>query len=166
MSIIIHYLEMTTSEQFRDSPVNSQLLIMECEVRQYRVNHFMYQFVGEPWLWTDKLQWTADQWQQYVERDNFRTWIAYFKGSIVGYYELEQDENGKTQIAYFGLVPEFIGRGFGRELLSHSIRSAWDWPGTRYLWVHTCNLDHPHALDNYLARGFRKFKEEIKTDSE
>ena len=26
------------------------------------------------------------------------------------------------------------------------------------VWVHTCNLDSPHALDNYLKRGFQIYK--------
>jgi hypothetical protein len=33
--------------------------------------------------------------------------------------------------------------------------------GARRVWVHTCSLDHPGALANYLARGFRVFKEEV-----
>ena len=28
------------------------------------------------------------------------------------------------------------------------------------LWVHTCSLDHKHALNNYLSKGFKIFKEE------
>ncbi|MER0684083.1 GNAT family N-acetyltransferase, partial [Pseudomonas aeruginosa] len=27
-------------------------------------------------------------------------------------------------------------------------------------WVHTCTFDHPAALGNYQARGFRIFKQE------
>jgi len=28
------------------------------------------------------------------------------------------------------------------------------------VWLHTCTLDDPAALPNYVARGFRPFREE------
>ena len=28
------------------------------------------------------------------------------------------------------------------------------------MWVHTCSLDHKHALQNYKSKGFEIFKEE------
>ena len=28
------------------------------------------------------------------------------------------------------------------------------------VWVHTCSLDHKHALKNYLSRGMKIFKKE------
>ena len=28
------------------------------------------------------------------------------------------------------------------------------------IWVHTCSLDHKHALQNYKARGMKVFKSE------
>ena len=28
------------------------------------------------------------------------------------------------------------------------------------VWVHTCTLDHPNALRNYIARGMNIFKKE------
>ena len=63
-----------------------------------------------------------------------------------------------VEIAYFGLAPRFIGKGFGGYLLSHAIKSAWAWEGTRRVWVHTCTLDHPTALQNYKARGLEVYK--------
>ena len=29
-----------------------------------------------------------------------------------------------------------------------------------WMWVHTCSLDHKHALQNYKSKGFEIFKEE------
>lgn len=51
--------------------------------------------------------------------------------------------------------------GFGGGLLSHAITSAWEWPGTRRVWVHTCTLDHPSALQNYQARGFVLYDQQV-----
>lgn len=152
--ITTYYLEMKSFDGFKNTRDPEGFHIAEAEIRQYRVNKFLYEFVGEPWHWNDKRFLTDDQWKRYAENRNLRTWVAYFRGSIAGYYELEKQDQGNTQIAYLGLAPMFIGRGFGGCLLSHAIQSAWGWEGTERLWVHTCSLDHPGALKNYLARGF------------
>jgi len=64
-----------------------------------------------------------------------------------------------VEIADFGIVGEAIGRGFGKHLLSCAVRDAWALRPQR-VWLHTCTLDHPHALPNYVARGFTTYKTE------
>ena len=79
---------------------------------------------------------------------------------MAGWYELRRvPEDGSVEIAYFGLMPGAIGRGLGKALLGCAVRDAWAMGATR-VWLHTCTLDHPHALPNYLARGFRVYKTE------
>ncbi|MHC4106046.1 MAG: GNAT family N-acetyltransferase, partial [Planctomycetota bacterium] len=51
--------------------------------------------------------------------------------------------------------------GIGRQLLTAAVERAWQM-GARRVLVHTNTRDHPHALGNYQARGFRIFKEEQK----
>ena len=63
------------------------------------------------------------------------------------------------EIAYFGLAPGAIGLGLGKHLLSCAVRDAWA-AGPSRVWVHTCTLDHPHALPNYQTRGFTVYRTE------
>ena len=155
-----YFLEMLSPSSLRSKNDPGGLIVSECMVKQFQFNKFLYQFIGEKWLWTDKLSWADEQWQEYVERDSFRTWVAYSEGAVAGYYELVKDKPGNVEITYFGLVENFIGRGFGAYLLSQAIKSAWGWHGARRVWVHTCTLDHPGALQNYLARGMEIYREE------
>ena len=90
--------------------------------------------------------------------------MAYDRGTPAGYIELDGQDGGPVEIAYFGLLPAFRGRGIGGHLLSYGTARAWDlaerWPGrapTERVWVHTCSLDGPHAMANYRRRGFRLF---------
>jgi GNAT superfamily N-acetyltransferase len=161
-SVTTYYLEMTAPEQLVASPVPEGLTIVEAEIKQYRLNRFLYQLVGEPWQWVDKLSLSDAQWRDYAESDDLRTWVAYHRGAIAGYYELQRQDGGAVELKYFGLAPDFIGRGFGGPLLSHAIRAAWDWGDTARVWVHTCTLDHPSALGNYQARGFRIYDTEVE----
>jgi GNAT superfamily N-acetyltransferase len=98
-----------------------------------------------------------------VESDQHQTWVAYQQGAIAGYFELHR-QGDEVEILYFGLAPQFIGKGLGGFLLSEAIAKAWQWQGANRVWVHTCTLDHPHALKNYQARGFRIYKEEVEAE--
>ena len=83
----------------------------------------------------------------------------YAHGTPAGFFELDGSIAGDVEIAYFGVMPQFLGRGLGGWLLSEAIRQGWAMGATR-VWVHTCSLDaQPHALANYRARGMRVFKE-------
>jgi GNAT superfamily N-acetyltransferase len=72
---------------------------------------------------------------------------------------LRRDDQSGVEIAYFGLLPAFIGRGLGGALLTNAIEEAWQMSPER-VWVHTCTLDHPSALANYQARGMEVYKVE------
>lgn len=159
-----YFLEMLTPGDLKASVEPDELTINEVEIKQYRFNRFLYQLVGEQWQWTFKLGFSIQQWKDYAESPQLRTFVAYHRGSIAGYYEIQQQAQGNVEICNFGLAPEFIGKGFGGYLLSHAIQSAWSWPDTMRVWVSTCSLDHPSALPNYLARGFSLYQTETSPD--
>ena len=158
--VTTYYLEMKSASSLKAKKNSNGLQIHECEVKQFQFNRFLYQLVGKDWAWTDRLSWSDRQWKAYAESENLRTWVAYYKGSPAGYYELQQQKGGDVEIAYFGLAPKFIGQGFGGYLLSQAIKSAWKMRGTKRVWVHTCTLDHPSALHTYKARGLEVYRVE------
>ena len=123
-------------------------------------NRDLYRAVGEQWQWTDKLGWTDEDWREYVFRRELHTYLGYLDDREIGYFELKSQDGGNVEISYFGLFPEYIGKGLGGALLSAAVEIAWGFPDTRRVWVHTCTADHEHALANYLKRGFAIFKTE------
>lgn len=153
MASIVTYLEMRSPGQLvpkRNS--DERFWIREATVKQWRFNRFLYSAVGESWNWRDKSPWSEQQWRDYAEAENLRTFAAYYDGSPAGYYELRQDDEPSVEIAYFGLLPAFYGRGLGGALLTHALEQAWSMSPAR-VWLHTCTEDHPAALANYQARG-------------
>jgi GNAT superfamily N-acetyltransferase len=84
----------------------------------------------------------------------------YAENAPAGYAEVRKDSDGSVELAYFGLVPEYVGRGLGKHLLSVVVERIWE-EGTGRIWLHTCTLDHPSALPNYLKRGFVPFRTEV-----
>src|SRR5581483_2158111 len=164
MWIVTTYLEMHSPDRLRPKRcADGRFQIREKKECDWRFNRDLYLAVGQMWSWNDKQRWTDKQWKEYVRE--LRTFAAYYDGSVAGYYELRRDNESGVEIAYFGLLPEFIGRGFGGALLRCAIEEAWHMsPSLSRVWVHTCNLDHPAALANYQARGMVVYKQE-RTES-
>ncbi len=159
----ITHLEITSQDQWvRRARADAGLAVRECVVKQPPFNRFLYEYVGGNWHWVDRLIWPAQQWHDYATHDNLRTFVAYRQGSLAGYYELQQQEGGSVEIRIFGLTPPFVGQGYGGPLVDSAIENAFAW-GARRVWLHTCSLDHPNALNNYLKSGFRIFKVEEKS---
>jgi GNAT superfamily N-acetyltransferase len=150
------YLEIGALEELKRKPAaDARFEVREATVPHWQVNRFLYWFVGEQWGWTDKRTWTDERWQAYVGSADLRSFIGFIDDAIAGYYELHKTRSD-VEIAYFGLAPEFIGKGLGGALLSSAIENAFAWNAAR-VWVHTCTLDHPAALRNYVARGMRVY---------
>jgi len=156
---ITYYLEMTSADQLKEKSCPDGFEIQEVKDKDYKFNQELYKKVGAQWGWTDRLTWSDSDWQSYVESNDLRTWAAYLESNIAGYFELDKQQDD-VEIVYFGLLPDYINNGFGGYMLSHATQSAWQWLGTKRVWLHTCNFDHENALNNYCARGFSLFKTE------
>lgn len=152
------HLEMTGRAQLRPSrPASVAFQLVRAEIPCPELNRFLYATVGARWVWYSRLSWDRATWLAYLDRPDLETWVAYVKGTPAGYFELERQDGGSVEIKYFGVMPDFIGKGIGGALLTAAIARAWDMGASR-VWVHTCDLDHPQALRNYQARGLSVFR--------
>jgi GNAT superfamily N-acetyltransferase len=158
--VVRTYLEMRSSEDLRPALLSGPEPPIErlgtCSVAFFR---YLYQAVGRAYHWTDRLSWSDETIRDHLATPGVSLWVMSWQGSPAGYFELREHEDQSVEIAYFGLLPEFIGRGWGKYLLTRAVQSAWQMGPTR-IWLHTCTLDHPAALPNYLSRGFRPVREE------
>ena len=161
MGVTVTYLEMRSVAELRPKYCPDRaFVVQEARIKPWPVNKFLYGYIGGAWAWWEKLNWTDEQWRTYAEDDRLRTWIASYNGSLTGYFELQRDDEAGVEISYFGLTPAFIGRGLGGPLLTAALAAAWATQPER-VWVHTCTLDHPAALANYLARGMKSYRIEV-----
>jgi RimJ/RimL family protein N-acetyltransferase len=112
------YLEMRSPSDLRPKQIaDEHFWISEATMRQWQLNRFFYLTVGEPWNWSDKRNWSDEQWREYAEAPQQRLFAAYWDGSPVGYYELCRHDDDSVEIEYFGLMPAFVGRGLGGRCL-------------------------------------------------
>jgi GNAT superfamily N-acetyltransferase len=158
--VITFYLEMLRPEDFRAGwSARPGLAFTQVAHPCPDLNRFFYTTVGAEYYWIDRLGWKHADWMRYLDRPTQETWVLSEHGAPAGYCELDAQDAGSVEIASFGLLPQWVGKGIGAHLLSAAIDRAWRFPARR-VWVHTCTLDHPRALQNYLDRGFRLFREE------
>jgi GNAT superfamily N-acetyltransferase len=130
--------------------------VLECPPSFFR---YLYREVGRQYHWIDRLDWTDEQICQYISQTGVSLLVFYYTGAPAGYFELRQHEDTSVEIADFGLLEEFLGRGLGKHLLTIAVEQGWQL-GANPIWVHTCSLDHSAALPNYLKRGFKPFRKE------
>jgi GNAT superfamily N-acetyltransferase len=155
------WLEMPSPDDLHAPPPQADVAIVQVRPPDPALNARLYAAVGAGYRWVDRLRWSEHEWRAYVARPDLETWLMTAAGEPAGYFELLQHAAGASvEIAYFGLMPGFVGRGLGATLLAAAVRRAWALPAAR-VWLHTSSHDHPHALANYLARGFRIYRVDI-----
>jgi GNAT superfamily N-acetyltransferase len=119
----------------------------------------LYLAVGAQWLWRDRLVLSEDEIAAHFASANVQLWILRVSGEVAGYFELQRHAESRVEIVYFGLISRFFGLGLGGWLLTRAIEQGFAF-GAAPLTLHTCTLDSPRALPNYLARGFTIAREE------
>lgn len=162
VNVTRHHLELLRVEDLRRARnPDVGLELRQARIPSPELNRFLYTAVGAGWTWIDRLPWSRERWLEYLSRPEVETWVGYVEGTPAGYFELDRQAAGSVEIAYFGLLPQFTGRGLGGHLLTCAAERGFALGSSR-VWLHTCSLDHPQALANYKARGFRVFKVETE----
>jgi GNAT superfamily N-acetyltransferase len=155
--LVTHYLHMTDPSDFRPAFIDDpRVTIIPMNMADVTFYRFLYSEVGRDYRWRDRLLIPLEELQSAISKPGVSVHVMYVNGVPAGYVELAA-EGDVTEVAYFGLRSEFHGNGYGKHLLSYGIAKAWE-GGAKRVWVHTCNLDAPYALSNYLKRGFRIYE--------
>jgi GNAT superfamily N-acetyltransferase len=144
----------------RPDPRTRVCRMTDCPVSFFR---YLYAEVGRSYHWRDRSNWTDQQNRARLQDPSVSVHLLTVSAAPAGYFELQRHGDRSVEIAYLGLLPEFLGRGLGKYLLSEAVAAARALGASR-IWLHTCSLDSPAALPNYLARGFSPYKKETYED--
>ncbi len=127
----------------------------------FQLNKFFYKNIGKKHEWIDRLVWSEEKWIKYLSDDKVKTYVLKHMDDLVGFFELIIHKgSSEVEIAYFGILEEYQNKKLGSYLLSEAIKKSFELKINR-IWLHTCSLDHKHALNNYVSRGMKIFKTEI-----
>ena len=155
-----NFLELKDLKNLKTNSINENKYTVKKIKPDFQLNKFFYKQVGKNHRWIDRLSWSDEKWINYISNRNLETYIISEFDELVGFFELLYNpELEETEISYFGLLEEYIGKGIGGYALSVAIKKSFE-KNIRRVWLHTCTLDHPNALKNYIARGMTVFKKE------
>ena len=155
-----NFLELKDLKNLKTNSINEKKYLVKKIKPDFQLNKFFYKQVGKKHRWIDRLSWSDGKWMNYISNKNLETYIISESNELAGFFELLYNpELKETEISYFGLLEEYIGKGIGGYALSVAIKKSFE-KNIRRVWLHTCTLDHPNALKNYIARGMTVFKKE------
>ena len=141
---------------FKSKPSDEYSLYKESKNR-FDLNKFFYKQIGKKHQWTDRLIWQDKNWIDYVSNEKVVNYILQTEYYLIVYFELIFEGNN-CELAYLGILEEYIGKGLGGFLLSEALKIGLQ--KSKRVWAHTCSLDHPNAIENYKLRGMKIFKTE------
>jgi len=163
IEVVTTYLEMTAPPASPPPPTPlGPLALMRAEKPTVSFYRYLYNTVGAGHQWWERRIISDEDLCAAIQAEHIDVVVLYVGGVPAGYYELGENDGGRLiELVYFGLIPEFIGQGYGAYLLRTAVDDAWS-RGPERLTVHTCNLDHPNALQVYQRGGFEVYDQETR----
>jgi GNAT superfamily N-acetyltransferase len=161
LAAIVTSLEMRERPRLRPLPASPFRLTRwpAPTVAAYRI---LFTRVGAPWLWFSRLMLDDVALGAILGDPGVEIYAVVDRAGIeIGMLELDFRVAGECEIGFFGLVTQLSGKGHGRWLMAETLARAW-LPGIERVWVHTCTLDHPSALNFYRAQGFVAFARAVE----
>ena len=165
IEVTITYLEMRDPPARPPAPLprtGSKIALLRAEAPTVGFYRYLYNAVGGPWRWYERNLLSDDALATIIGDGSVEIYVLYCDGAPAGYAELDFRKTGEVELAYFGLIPDYMGRGLGAYMLDWAIDTAWTRDPGR-VWVHTCTLDHPAALAVYQKAGFVPYDQETVT---
>ena len=155
-----YFLEIKDFSNTIDLNLPENYKIILDDKNDFQLNKFFYKQIGLDHYWRDRLLWSDKEWIKYVSNINLETHVLKKGEDLVGYYEQEYHPDvNEVELINMGVLKKFRGLKLGSTLVNHAIASA-SRKNPKRMRVHTCSLDHKHALLNYKSKGFTIFKEE------
>ena len=155
-----NFLELKDLKNLRFNSSRQNKFLIKKIKPNFQLNKFFYKQVGKKHRWLDRLSWTDEKWISFISNKNLETYVISESKDLIGFFELLYNPDLKeTEISYFGLLEEYIGKGIGGYALCEAIKKSFK-KNIKRVWLHTCTLDHPNALKNYIARGMKVFRKE------
>jgi ribosomal protein S18 acetylase RimI-like enzyme len=160
LDVVITYLEMTErpARPTVPAPGGEKLALLRVETPSVAYYRYLYERVGDPIFWYERKQLSDVELKAILDNPKVELYVPYVGGEPAGYVEIDRRPAPDVSLNYFGLMPEFTGRGIGWYFVNWAIDMAWE-SGPQRLIVDTCTLDHARALHTYQRAGFRPYKQ-------
>lgn len=154
----ITHLEMLAPPPHRvQMPMGPRLAVFRVRNMPASFYRYLYREIGKPHHWMMRRNEPDAELSALINADTTEIRVLYVDGCPAGFVELDFSRvPEEAEILYFGLMPEYQGRGLSKFFLSEGIFAAWEKSPERVV-IHTNTLDSPRALQLYQRMGFTPF---------
>lgn len=156
---VVTFLEMTERPSLLAPFPRGKIAILRAENPAVHFYRYLYDTIGNPYHWVDRKKVSDERLAELLATAGVELYVLYADGCPAGMAELDFRKEGVCNLAYFGLIPEYVGRGLGFFFLAQTTELAWSRPVGRFT-VNTCTLDHRRALPLYQRVGFVPYSRE------
>lgn len=162
----ITHLEMLAPPPHRvQMPMGPRLAVLRARNIPPSFYRHLYEQVGKKHHWLLRRDMPDPELSALINAETTDIHVLYVDGCPAGFFELGIADLPETaEILYFGLTPDYQGRGLAKFFLSEAVFAAWAHLPQR-LVIHTNTLDSPRALQLYQRMGFSPYawsQEEIE----
>jgi GNAT superfamily N-acetyltransferase len=162
VATVVTSLEMLERPRPKPAP-NAPFRLVRWKAPSTEKYRALFRRIGEPWLWFSRLVIAEEELAAIIGDPDVEIHVVEDRRGIeIGLLELDFRKAGEAEIGFFGLVPELAGKGHGGWLMAQALALGWR-KDVRRMWVHTCTLDHPGALNFYRRHGFVPFARAVET---
>jgi GNAT superfamily N-acetyltransferase len=160
VDVTITYLEQTQRPNLPTPPrPPGKFAIMRAEDPPPGFYRYIYRLIGDPHHWMSRRRLNDDELKRIIHDPKVSVYVLYVGGVPVGMGEIDARNPAASEVKFFGVAPDYQGRGIGRFFLTHIVDLAWS-AGPARLRLETCTLDHPAALRLYQKFGFTVFDQQ------
>jgi len=156
-SVTVTFFEMHKRKELPVTLANTHFELLPSPISADEYRKYYYG-VGEKHFWLDRMVIPDEELYEKINADNVDIFLFYVHKEVAGYIEFVKEEK-YVEILYFGLMPAFIGQGYGKYFLQWVIAKAWSYK-PEWIQLNTCSLDHPNALGTYKKAGFTEVRTE------
>jgi GNAT superfamily N-acetyltransferase len=157
LPVVITYLEMLKKPAHEHLPMPvGMVALLRAETMPVPMFRFLYSAIGARWFWWERCLLSDEEVAAIIHDPKVELYLLHVAGCPAGYAEIDRRKDRIVNINHLGLLPEFIGRGYGKYLLRQAIETAW-MTGPDRVTVDTCTFDHPGALPAYQRAGFAPY---------
>ncbi|MGE0182263.1 MAG: GNAT family N-acetyltransferase [Parvularculaceae bacterium] len=161
VDVTVTYLRQTARPAFAPQPrPDMQIAILRASNPPVHFYRYLYDLIGRRWNWVSRRMLSDEDLDAIIKNPAVHLYVLYVEGVPAGMAEIDAGDAPVVDIRFFGLAPEFIGRGLSRFFLSNAIDLAWSLRPTE-VRIETCTLDHPAALALYQKFGFTVFDQRM-----
>ena len=161
LATIVTSLEMFSKPEQQPRENKSDWALTHVENPNLEWYRDLYRRIGEEWLWFSRAVMPFEELATIISDQKVEIRALEVNGKTAGLLELDYRVDGECELAFLGVTEEFLGQGAGKWLMNHAIELAWNSSINR-LWIHTCTLDHPHALPFYIKSGFKPYQRQLE----